>query len=205
MSTYRTGFWNRIAKSYASRPVGDEAAYQVKLDKTAALMTPDMRVLEFGCGTGTTALKHAGRVAQIDAIDFSEEMIAIARDKGTGIENVHFAVSPIEEWPVPDGGYDMVMAHSVLHLVNDVDATLMQVRKMLKPGGFLVTSTTCIGDMNPLLTWFIPLSGAVRVIPRVHRLKADRLRERIRAAGFEEVEFWRPAPGKAVFIIARAI
>ena len=84
--------WNRFAAGYAKRPVDDPEAYQIKLDKTAALMRPDMKVLEFGCGTGTTALYHAEWVAQIDALDFSSEMISIARSKANtaGIGNVSF-------------------------------------------------------------------------------------------------------------------
>ena len=62
--------WNRFAAGYAKSPVDVPDAYQVKLDKTAALMTPNMNVLEFGCGTGTTALYHAKNVTRIDALDF---------------------------------------------------------------------------------------------------------------------------------------
>jgi len=40
--------WNRFTAGYAKRPVDDLEAYQVKLDKTAELMAPDMKVLEFG-------------------------------------------------------------------------------------------------------------------------------------------------------------
>ena len=52
-------FWDRHAKGYAKRPVPDEAAYQRKLKMTQDYLTPDMEVLELGCGTGTTALIHA--------------------------------------------------------------------------------------------------------------------------------------------------
>ena len=120
-----TAFWNMIARHYANQPVADEAAYRHKLAVTAARLRPSDRLLEFGCGTGTTALIHAPRVARIDAIDFSRKMIAIAREKAErqGVSNVHFDVAAFEDWPIPDDEdrYDAVLGMSVLHLVADLD------------------------------------------------------------------------------------
>ena len=52
-------FWDRIADRYSRRPVADEAAYQKKLEVTRQYFRPEMQVLEFGCGTGSTAIAHA--------------------------------------------------------------------------------------------------------------------------------------------------
>ena len=120
-------FWNLMAKKYARDPIADLASYEHKLAETAARMTPDMRVLEFGCGTGTTALIHAPRVAHIDAVDFSSAMIAIARGKAEGTDNVDFHVSANLDWPVPDQPYDMLMIHSVLHLVDNLVLELANI------------------------------------------------------------------------------
>ena len=129
-------------------------AYQHKLDETAKYLSKEDRVLEFGCGTGTTALIHAPRVSHIDAIDFSSEMIAIAREKAEAqaIKNVRFEVSSFEDWPIPnpDGDYDAVLAMSILHLVSNLDETLSKVHRALKPDGLFFSSTVCIGRMNPI-------------------------------------------------------
>ena len=74
-------FWDRIARRYARTPVPDEAIYQKKLSLTRKWMTPQMHVLEFGCGTGSTALKHAPFVNRILALDISAKMLDIARGK----------------------------------------------------------------------------------------------------------------------------
>ena len=89
-------FWNLFARRYARSPVSDEAAYQTKLAKTQEYFSPEMTVLEFGCGTGSTAIVHAPHVARLDAIDFSENMIAIARDKAAaaGRANAGRACAP---------------------------------------------------------------------------------------------------------------
>ncbi len=54
-----------------------------------------MEVLEFGCGTGTTAITHAPYVKHIRAIDISSNMIEIAQRKADAknIKNVTF-----EQW-----------------------------------------------------------------------------------------------------------
>jgi cyclopropane fatty-acyl-phospholipid synthase-like methyltransferase len=55
-------FWNWMAKRYARQPVANEAAYRQKLETARSYLRPDMNVLEFGCGTGSTALLHAPHV-----------------------------------------------------------------------------------------------------------------------------------------------
>ena len=52
-------FWNKVAAGYAKQPIADEAADQRKLKVTQEYLQPSMNVLEFGCGTGSTAIVHA--------------------------------------------------------------------------------------------------------------------------------------------------
>ena len=72
-------FWDRHAEGYSKRPIADDAAYQKKLKVTREYFQPDMEVLEFGCGTGSTAISHAPFVKHIRATDISSKMIEIAR------------------------------------------------------------------------------------------------------------------------------
>jgi ubiquinone/menaquinone biosynthesis C-methylase UbiE len=52
-------FWDLFAERYAKTPVANEVMYQKKLEATQRYFKSDMHVLEFGCGTGSTALVHA--------------------------------------------------------------------------------------------------------------------------------------------------
>ncbi len=74
-------FWDRIADKYSKKPVPDEAVYQKKLRITRDYLRPDSEVLEFGCGTGSTAIAHAPFVSRILANDISSRMIEIAERK----------------------------------------------------------------------------------------------------------------------------
>ena len=91
-------FWNRWANRYSKQPVANEEVYQSKLKRTQAYFEPSMNVLEFGCGTGSTAITHSSFVRNIRAIDVSDKMIDIAKDKAqtNSIENVDFEVNTLE-------------------------------------------------------------------------------------------------------------
>lgn len=74
-------FWDRAAANYARDPIRDLPGYQRTLERTGALLGPDDRVLELGCGTGTTALQLAHRPRAYLATDLSPAMIALADAK----------------------------------------------------------------------------------------------------------------------------
>jgi ubiquinone/menaquinone biosynthesis C-methylase UbiE len=200
-------FWNRIAPRYARSAIADEAAYARKLAETAALLRPDMQVLELGCGTGSTALHHAPRVAHLRATDLSEGMLAIARDKAAraGIGNLSFERAAAEEIDQAPGSLDMVMAHSLLHLVRDPAALTRRMAGWLKPGGHLVTSTACLSDGMGLLRLVTLPGHALGLLPRVTYLSRQELRAMTEAAGLQIRQDWRPGPRKAVFMIAEKV
>ena len=197
--------WNFFAKGYAKRPVPDAAAYQHKLDVTRQYLSADAKVLEIGCGTGTTALYHAPVVGHIRAIDFSIKMIAIARQKAetAGVTNVDFEISALEDLADAPDTYDMIMAHSILHLVDDRGSVLRRCHAMLKPGSVFVSSTVCIGNPNLLVRGFAKVLRATSFGPNIHLLSEDQLASEFEAAGFEIVERTPQKPRAALFMVAR--
>lgn len=198
-------FWNKIAAKYAARPVADEAAYQHKLAMTRELLRPDMEVLEIGCGTGGTAITHAPHVAHIRAVDISEKMIAIAKAKAAdaGVTNIVFDVAEIGTLSVPEDSVDVVLALSVLHLLEDKQAAMGRIRQMLKPGGLFISSTTCLGDSMAWFKYFVPIGRLLGQMPFVEVFTSEHLQEAVRSAGFNFEQSWQPAKGKALFLIAR--
>lgn len=200
-----TSFWDRIAEGYARRPVADEASYQRKLEVTRGYLRPDMAVLEFGCGTGTTAITHAPHVKSILATDISAKMLEIARGKAAaaGVENVTFQQSGIDDFAAPDGAFDIAMGHSILHLVEDKDAVIAKVYGMLKSGGAFVSSTACLADTQSYLKLVIPIMQFFGRAPTVKFFTRNELRSSLTAAGFAIDHEWQPGKGKAVFFVAK--
>lgn len=199
-------FWDWLAKRYARMPLRNTEVYEEKLARTLAHLTPDAEVLEFGCGTGTTALFFAAHAKHVKAIDCSTNMVAICREKAEAakVANLEFAQSGIEDLPDSGAAYDMVMAHNVLHLLEDRAAALTKVHHILRPGGVFVSSTACAAKAPWLFRAILKVGYAVRLLPLFHFLTEDRLKADIKAAGFDLVEEWLPPGGRsALFVIAR--
>lgn len=200
-------FWDRISGYYSRKAVPDVEAYNTKLAKTDSYLKAEDVVLEIGCGTGTTALHHAPKVARLDATDISAKMIAIARDKAAASrsDNLHFSVSSIEELDPAPGQYDAILAHSVLHLVADVPGTLKKLHGMLKPSGVLVVNTQCIGDSAAWLGLVAPLGRMLGLLPRINVFREQALLQWIEDSGFAIEELWHPKPKASHYIVARAV
>ncbi len=201
-----TKFWDRIAERYSKQPIADEAAYQKKLQVTREHLGLEMEVLELGCGTGSTAIAHAPHVKHVHAIDISSKMIEIARDKAQAekVTNVTFERSSIDELDVSDGTLDAVLGLSVLHLMEDKDAVLAKVHRMLKPGGVFVTSTMCLGDtMMKHIKLIAPIGRRLGLMPLLTVFTAKELEHSLTAAGFWIGYLWQPGTGQAVFIVAK--
>jgi len=198
-------YWDKIAERYSKQPIADEAAYQKELQITRECFQPDMEVLELGCGTGSTAIIHAPYVKHIRAIDISSKMIEIAQGKADvdHIENITFEQSTIDDSYVPDETVDVVLGLSILHLLEDKEAVIARVYKMLKPGGVFVTNTACIKDMMWLFKLIVPIGRFFGLIPLVKVFSTNELKESLANSGFEIDYFWQPGKNKAVFIVAR--
>lgn len=189
-------FWNRIAPRYARSAVPNEQVYARKLEIAQSYLRPDMRVLEFGCGTGTTALHHAPFVEEYIATDIAPEMIRIAERKRSdnGVENVRFSVGTINSALEEKQQFDAVLGLNVLHLLPDWRARIETIHRLLPAGGLFITSTACLKEKLPWswLRFATPLLRALRVMPRVAFFKKGEFRDCIVQTGFEVVHDWTP-------------
>lgn len=198
-------FWNRLAKFYSKQPVADEGAYQKKLQVTRGYFRADMEVLEFGCGTGSTAINHAPYVKHIQAIDFSSKMIEIATTKASAakVKNVTFQQASINDLDVSDQTFDAVMGHSILHLLDNKDDVIAKVHKLLKPGGVFISSTACIGDGMKIMKALLPIGQFFGVLPVLKFFTSQELENSLIHAGFKIDHQWTPGSGDSVFIVAK--
>ncbi len=202
-------FWDRAAAKYAKSPVSDEAGYARSIERTAELLRPEMRVLELGCGTGSTALRLAPHVGGYIGTDISSEMIAIAESKSAAapVAGLSFRPATVEDMAHEPMRWDAVLGFNYLHLVRDLPSTLNLVADLLVPGGLFVSKTACLSDMSPLIPYLaLPLMKMVGKAPSVGVFSATELEAMIRDAGFDVVAVERHATkGRDTrpFIIAR--
>ena len=202
-------FWDKHAERYARSPVSDEVTYQRKLAETQSFFTPEMRILEFGCGTGTTAVHHAPHVQHIDAVDISENMIEIGRGKAAaaGVDNITFSRGTLTEFNAQEGSIDAVLGLNVIHLLPDRQAVLAEVARILKPGGVFVSSTVCLGHSYLRFIKLVePLGKLLGLMPDLFILTEAQLAAELTNAGFAIERQWHHGKnGIAVFMIARKV
>jgi ubiquinone/menaquinone biosynthesis C-methylase UbiE len=200
-------FWDKIAEKYSKQPIANQKAYEIKLDLTREYFTPDSKVLEFGCGTGSTAILHAPFVRHIDALDVSPEMIRIARDKIAPAEvtNVAFSVADMDSFQAQPGSYDAALGLNILHLLDNRMAAMGRVYEALKPGGYFISSTACIREKwyMRLLDPMFPLMNMFGQWPRVSRMTAKQLQADIESIGFKTVHYWQPGGGMVLFMVGQ--
>jgi ubiquinone/menaquinone biosynthesis C-methylase UbiE len=181
-------FWDRTSRKYATAAIADRAGYERTLDRTRALLGPADRVLELGCGTGTTALRLAGDVQSYCATDISAEMIAIAEKKRSAgpIPSPVFRTATAEALAPEGGQFDAVLGFNYLHLVRDVPDTLRRIHALLAAEGLFISKTPCLGDMNPLIRLaLLPAMRAIGKAPYVSVFRTAELSQLICGAGFD--------------------
>lgn len=197
-------FWDKAAARYAKSPIRDEASYQKKLAITREYFQPDWSVLEFGCGTGGTAILHSPYVRDILATDISKNMLEIAQTKAAdaGIGNIRLQQGTLDSLPLAPGRFDAVLGLNILHLLEDPDAAIGRVSSLLKPGGIFVANTVLAADMKLHWRLLIPLMQALGFAPHVSRFDRDELFAMLARAGFDINYEWQP-DSLSAFIVAR--
>lgn len=182
-------FWDNIAAKYASRDVSDPMAYEATLDHVRTFLKASDKVLEIGCGTGSTALALAPSVAYMTATDISAEMLKIAQEKlgVTTMDNVGF-VRVDAETATPGAPFDAACAFNVLHLVDDLPTTLRHLHSQVKPGGLVISKTPCFKDMAVFVRMIIPVMRLFKKAPPILQFGITELESAFHAAGFTITE-----------------
>jgi ubiquinone/menaquinone biosynthesis C-methylase UbiE len=167
--------------------IADQVGYERTLERTRALLGPADRVLELGCGTGTTALRLAGAVQRYLATDVSAGMIAIAEQKhaATPIAGLAFRTATAEALVPETERFDAILGFNYLHLVRDLPGTLRRIHALLAPAGLFIAKTPCVGDMTPLIRLVLPAMRAIGKAPYAGIFQAAELGQQISAAGFD--------------------
>lgn len=100
--------------------------------------------LELGCGTGKNTVWLVERSNEITAVDFSEEMLAIARNK-IASEKVKFLQEDLKkDWQFETGAFDIAIFSLALEHIENLELIFRKVSKVLKPGALMY-----VGELHP--------------------------------------------------------
>jgi SAM-dependent methyltransferase len=110
------------------------ARRKIVLEMLRSILPPGApRILDVGCGTGST-LKELEKMGEAVGADISEEAIAYCRRRGCG--DVRLVAE--DELSFRDGEFDAVLSLDVLEHIENEGAALAEYRRVLKPGGVLL-------------------------------------------------------------------
>jgi SAM-dependent methyltransferase len=191
VETYTHGHHESVLRSHRWRTAANSAGYLL------GWLRPGQDLLDVGCGPGTITVDLAALVApgRVVGVDAGAEVIAEAgryrREAGTG--NVTFATGDVYGLDLADASFDVVHAHQVLqHLAHPVTA-LVEMGRVLRPGGILAVRDSDYAGF----VWAPPDPRLDRWLDLYHRVTARNGAEAdagrhllgwVQAAGFTDVQ-----------------
>jgi demethylmenaquinone methyltransferase / 2-methoxy-6-polyprenyl-1,4-benzoquinol methylase len=166
-----------------------------------AVVQPGDRVLDACCGTGDLAIAAEREGGFVTGLDFSPAMLERARRKS---ETVEWVEGDLLALPFEEGSFDAATVGFGVRNVADLDAALLELRRVLRPGGRLaiLEITQPRGLLRPFFSlWFdrivpalgkvLPGGKAYTYLPAsVRRFPtAEELAALLELHGFEQVRF----------------
>jgi phosphatidylethanolamine/phosphatidyl-N-methylethanolamine N-methyltransferase len=141
-------FWDKFATKYDRFMQRFAAVYTQLIPLIQEQLKPVDHVLEIATGTGIIALGISEHVSKVTAIDISEPMINIAREKARSehIDNVEFEVQDGYSLSFYDNQFDTCLIVNALHVMQQPEIVIQEIRRVLKPAGRLIAPTYCHGE-----------------------------------------------------------
>lgn len=160
-----------------------------RIERVERLCRPLGRLLDVGCGTGDFLRVARGRGWQVSGTEISPYAVKAAAAEG-------LEVKPGEVWEAgfPPGAFDVVTCWHVIEHVADPRRVIEEIRRVLKPGGWLVLATPNLDDRIFRAAYVLargrrpPLFEPDERELHLFHFSARTLRELVTAAGLEVVE-----------------
>ena len=126
----------------------------------------DLHVLDLGCGGGLMSEPYGRRGARVTGVDPSSASLKVARAhaRATGL-SICYRQGRGEAIPCPDARFDLVSCCDVLEHVDDLDAVLRQIARVLRPAGLFFFDTI----NRTWLSWLFAIAvgqEALGLVPR---------------------------------------
>lgn len=182
--------WDQMAKDYENF-TNHQGSYSSCIELPSILqLLPDLTdktILELGCGSGRFSfIFETMKPAHLIGIDFSEEMLAIARtiatEKNSKIQFLQGDISNLSN--VPDASIDFIFASTVLHFIADLNRVMAEVSRVLKPDGTAIFSV-----IHPVYSAQYPIAHTDNKLPDDEEWKVQYLNKSMRAYVQPWIEF----------------
>lgn len=206
-------FWDQSADNYDKTEERFEYIHSRTRGNTKRHLKSSDVVLDYGCGTGTTACVLSSFVKEVHAIDISSRMIEIAKGKAVAdnVTNICFEQADIFDGRYKKESFDVILAFNMLHTVPDPQRVVQRTLELLKPGGAFISVTPCLGGRMSLLVSLQIL--LVRILLRlgiipvpIRRLRSTDLEDLVADERFQIIDTELVYKGaSSYFMVARKV
>ncbi|MET3695891.1 ubiquinone/menaquinone biosynthesis C-methylase UbiE [Bacillus oleivorans] len=178
-------------KSYATRNADDSWIKCIN-----EIVDPKGKtIVDIGCGGGiyTHALAEMG-AGKVTGIDFSEQMIAGAKENSKDCPKVSFVIGNALDTKLPDCHYDIVIERALIHHIDDIQTCFKEVHRLLKPGGTCIiqdrTPDDCFLDGGPIHIrgYFFELFPKLKNVEMTRRHRSKAVIHALLDAGFNQIK-----------------
>lgn len=183
--------WNPARyDAWYETPLG-EAAHRLEKDLIFSLANVKKgdKALDAGCGTGNYSIELSKKGAITTGLDNSPELLAlaVAKSKKEGLAINFIQADALAMSALPDGYFDLVLSIGMLCFVKEREKSLVEMRRVLRPGGRLV-----VGVLNKRSPWAVlrRLKGlySETIYKKADFISPAQLEESLKKAGFEVKE-----------------
>ncbi len=132
-------FWNSLSGMY-NKMFSNNRAYKKMYVLMKKALKEDMKVLEIGTASGIVAREISSSVEHVYAIDYAPDMIEKAKELTTE-DNVLYFVQDSSNLQFSDKEFDAVIISNVIHILEQREACLSEIKRVLKDDGVLIAPT----------------------------------------------------------------
>ena len=152
------------------------------------VLNKDHVIADIGCGSGTLLEQLANSSKYVYAIDISEQMLEEAKRKNY-LDNIEYIQSSCEPCPLKRSSIDTIISLGVLDYVSDIESFVIELNKVLKPGGIAVITAPKTRTIFSFLRWFNNLRKVLtKMPPLVNVVSKYKMQNILHNANFEIIE-----------------
>jgi ubiquinone/menaquinone biosynthesis C-methylase UbiE len=149
----KAGIHNEWIKAYRNKD--NEAFFNNAFNKIVRLtgMDASKSILDAGCGSANHAIRLAAKGLNITAIDFSESVLEIARERVAALglsAKIKLQQADLTALPFDDHSFDVAYCWGVLMHIADVETAIAELCRVVKPGGHIIISEANKGSVEAL-------------------------------------------------------
>ena len=176
--------FDKIAKTYEESAYLQKEVAERLLERLDLMNIKPQHVLDAGCGTGycTRALKKKYKKASIKGVDFSTGMVKQATSENGLFNKIDYQCADINHLPYPNNYFDLVFSNLTMQWVMDPKRALLELNRVLKPGGILIFSSLGIETLTELRQSWIKVDSNIHLN---HFYDMQQLGDQVFASNFE--------------------